>query len=493
MARLAVEGRRAPIPVMTNDFRYALVDAVHVNVTENKPRAIGRKRQCTAYDGARGPLRDIGLREGESPLQDGGVRRRMSETPGASADQNRVITICGGGNAGHALAVVVSKRVAAHIDWLVSSPGRADLLRRGLSRGGLRSTGVITAEADRLRTISSDPAEVIPNADLVLLAIPAFAHAEVIRRIEMHLGDATPVGCLPTRGGFEFEAARHLPSRGGRRRAIFGLQTLPWSTRVVKPGEVVNIGAAKAEATLASLPADPGRHLVRKLSQMFGTRLVPAASFLSLTLGNQGQFIHPGVMYGHFRSWSGEQYEHESVPLLYAGATDEIGKIVERLSREAIVVARTLSARTKGALRLDRVQSVHDWLRSSYADVTADSSTVAACFRTGPIQARRAPMIELTPGRFIPNFQARYLTEDVPYGLVITRALADIAGVETPMINEVISWAQRVTNKVYLVGERLDGPDIADLPTPQNHGILSLDDLVSWYSPEAAAEVQLVR
>jgi hypothetical protein len=426
-------------------------------------------------------------------LEEGGARRPMREAQDASADQTPVLTICGGGNAGHALAVVVSKCVTAHIDWLVSSPEKADLLRRGLSRGGLRSTGVITAEADRLRTISADPAEVIPHADMVLLAVPAFAHAEVLRRIGMHLGDATPVGCLPTRGGFEFEAARHLPRRGGRRRAIFGLQTLPWSTRVVKPGEVVNIGAAKAEATLASLPADSGRHLAHKLSQIFGTRLVPAASFLSLTLGNQGQFIHPGVMYGHFRSWSGERYDHESVPLLYADATDEMGEIVERLSREAIVVARTLRARTKGALRLDHVQSVHDWLRSSYADVTADSSTVAACFRTGPIQARRAPMIGVSPGRFIPNFQYRYLTEDVPYGLVITRALAEIANVETPMIDEVISWTQRVTNKVYLVGSRLEGPDMADLPTPQNHGISSLDDLTSWYSAEAPAEVLLAQ
>jgi opine dehydrogenase len=233
-------------------------------------------------------------------------------TPDASADRTRVLTICGGGNAGHALAVVLSQRVDAHVDWLVGSPERADLLRRGLSRGGLRSSGVIVEEADRLRTISSDPAEVIPNADMVLLAVPAFVHAQVLRQIGPHLGDATPVGCLPTRGGFEFEAARHLPRRGARRRSIFGLQTLPWSTRVVTPGEVVNVGAAKAEATLASLPADSGRELAPELSQMFGTRIVPAASFLSLTLGNPGQLIHPGLMYGHFRSWSGERYRFPS-------------------------------------------------------------------------------------------------------------------------------------------------------------------------------------
>lgn len=414
----------------------------------------------------------------------------MSETIGGSGDRTRVLTICGGGNAGHALAVVVSKHATAHIDWLVSSAERADLLRRGLSRGGLRSTGVITAEADRLRTISSDPAEVIPHADMVLLAVPAFAHATVLRRIRMHVGEATSVGCLPTRGGFEFEAARYLPRRG-RCRWIFGLQTLPWSTRVVKPGEVVNIGAAKAEATIASLPADSAAYLARELSEILGTRLVPTESFLSLTLGNPGQFIHPGLMYGHFQSWKGERYDEASIPMFYAAATDEMGEIVERLSSETIAVATAFKTRSGGALPLEHVQPVHDWLRSSYADVTADSRTVATCFRTGPIQARRVPMIEVTPGQFIPNFQYRYLTEDVPYGLVVTRALAEIVSVDTPMIDEVISWAQRVMNKVYLVGGQLEGSDITDLPIPQNHGIFSLDDLLRWYGAEAADHVQL--
>jgi hypothetical protein len=416
----------------------------------------------------------------------------MTEASGTSGP-DRVLAICGGGNAGHALAVVISKGFSAHIDWLVGSPEKAALLRRGLSRGGLRSTGVITAEADRLRTISHDPAEVIPNADIVLLAVPAFAHAGVLLRIGPHLGDATPVGCLPTRGGFEFEAVLRFPRHGGRRRAIFGLNTLPWSTRVKEPGEVVNIGAAKAEATVASLRADSGRQLAPELTQMFGTRIVPAESFLSLTLGNPGQLIHPGLMYGHFRSWIGEPYDEESVPLLYAGATDEMGETVERLSSEAFEIARTLRDRTEGALRLDHVESVHEWLRASYADVTADSSSVAMCFRTGPIRARKAPMVELAPGRLVPNFQYRYLTEDVPYGLVITRALAEIAGVETPMIDEVISWAQHAMDKDYLIDGRLEGLDMTDLPTPQNHGIRSLDDLVEWYTAEATAEAQLVR
>src|SRR5256885_14129839 len=93
------------------------------------------------------------------------------------------LTICGSGNAGHALAVVASQNFDGDIDWLVGSEEKADLLRRRTSANRLHSTGAVTASAHRLRTISADPAQVIPNADLLMIVVPAFGHAAVLRRI----------------------------------------------------------------------------------------------------------------------------------------------------------------------------------------------------------------------------------------------------------------------------------------------------------------------
>jgi hypothetical protein len=406
---------------------------------------------------------------------------------GASHGRRSVLTICGGGNAGHALAVVASQSFDGDIDWLVGSEQKVDLLRRGMSADGLHSTGVMTASAHRLRTISADPEEVIPNADMVMIVVPAFVHALVLRRIGPYVSDATTIGCLPTRGGFEFEAAQLVPRGSSTRRRIFGLQTLPWSTRVVTPGKVVNIGAAKAEVVLAALPASDAGTIAARLSEILGTHVVPAEGFLNLTLGNPGQFIHPGLMYGHFRSWRGEEFDQDSIPMFYAEATDEMGVIVEGLSEDAIAVARAIEVSSGNAVSLHEVVPVHEWLRSSYAHVTEDLNTVGSCFRTGPIQARKAPMIEVRPGTFVPNFEYRYLTEDVPFGLVITKALAEIVNVETPTIDEVLRWAQSAMQKVYLVDGKLDGPDGRDLPIPQNHGVFALSDLIDWYSDDASA------
>jgi hypothetical protein len=391
------------------------------------------------------------------------------------------VAVCGSGNAGHALVVAMCQGFGGSIAWLVGSEERAGLLRRNLSSEGLHSTGVVTADAGRLATVSSEPAKVIPDADLVLISVPAFAHQVVLERIRPYLKDTAVVGCLPTRGGFEFEASRCLRSdRATYRRSFFGLQTFPWSARVKTPGRLVHFGAAKAEVLLAASGGDAS-WLAAELTEMFGVDIAPTAGFLGLTLGNPGQFIHPGLMYGHFRSWQGAPYDADAVPRFYADATDDMGDVVEGLSQEAIAIARAFEAASDFTLDISGVTGVHDWLRSVYAHVTTDVTTVGSCFRTGPIQARLAPMKEVAPGKFVPDFAYRYLSEDVPFGLVVTKGLASVVGVRTPTIDAVILWSQAVAQKEYLRNGQLDGADATHLPIPQNYGFRKQASLIDWY------------
>jgi hypothetical protein len=393
-----------------------------------------------------------------------------------------VLAICGGGNAGHALTVVASQNFDGEVHWLVSTPEKAESLRATVAAEGLRSTGVIAGAADRLTRISADPAEIIPNADVVIVAVPAFAHAAVLTHIVPHLKETVLVGCLPTRGGFEFDARRLIPGIDPNgSRAVFGLQTLPWSTRIVKPGAIVNFGAVKAKVLMASMPGAQAPEIASVLTQLLGLDVVPTSGFLNMTLGNPGQFIHPGLMFSLFRSWSGEEYEQGRIPLFYADVSDETGEFVEELSQEAIAVARALERLSGGRLDAGGVHSVHEWLRMSYPTQTEDTSTVGSCFRTGPLQVREAPMRKTGQGTFIPNFEYRYLTEDVPYGLVVTRSLAQIVEVETPAIDSVVRWTQAVTDSLYMANGHVRASDVRHLPVPQSCGIDSTARLLEWY------------
>ena len=408
----------------------------------------------------------------------------VDQSPATPGLRRSVLAICGGGNAGHALAVVASQNFSGDLVWLVGSEEKAELLRRGVfSNAGLHSTGVITASAKRVRSISADPAAIIPAADIVMIVVPAFAHSAILKKIGPHLKEGALVGTLPTRGGFEFEATQIMSqSELGAERLIFGLQTLPWSTRVVEPGTIVNFGACKATVLAATMPSRRAEEVTAELSTILGTQIVPTTSFLNMTLGNPGQVIHPGLMYGLFSQWSGEGYREDAVPYFYRDVSDQTGGFVGKLSDEIVTLAKTIEWRSGGTLDLSGVLPIHKWLRISYPTQTADVRSVATCFRTGPLQARRAPMIESGAGNFVPNFRYRYLSEDVPFGLAVVKAIAQLAGVPTPHVDSVVMWTQDKLGKRYLENGKFDGPDAHELPIPQNFSITSLSDLIDWYA-----------
>jgi hypothetical protein len=394
-----------------------------------------------------------------------------------------VLAICGGGNAAHTLAVVASQNFDGDVVWLAGSAEKAERLRRGVfSEDGLRATGAVAARADRVTRISSDPAEVIPDADVVVIAVPAFGHAPILSRISPHLKEGALVGAIPTRSGFEFEATRLVSGiQPSGRRTIFGLQTLPWSTRVQQPAKSVHVGVCKAQVLMATLPSGDAPKVALQLADLLGIELVATPSFLAMTLGNPGQIIHPGIMYGWFAAWSGTTYREEEIPRFYAGVSDETGAFVETLSAEASAVARAIEARSQGKLDCSGVRPIHDWLRTSYPTQTGDTTTVATCFRTGPLQARKVPVREVSPGEFAPDFRYRYLSEDVPYGLAVVKGMAELTGVDTPGIDAVVGWTQEKLGKRYLMDGKLIGADAGELRIPQNYGIRTLAELVEWY------------
>src|SRR5579872_4522699 len=201
------------------------------------------------------------------------IQEKIKSEPGFNP---RVLAICGGGNAGHALAVVASQTFDGPIHWLVGSKEKEAALKRNGASEGLEATGAIETRTKKRLLISSDPAEVIPRADLVMLVVPAFAHASILKRIGPYLGASAVVGSVPARGGFEYEASALIAGiQPVGRRVVFGLQTLPWSTRVQQAGRHVNFGAIKATVLMATMPAERAPAIAAVLSQIFGIPIAP--------------------------------------------------------------------------------------------------------------------------------------------------------------------------------------------------------------------------
>ncbi len=385
------------------------------------------------------------------------------------------VTICGGGNAAHTLAALISARQGYRVNVYTPLDDEVERWRQGIEAGGgitvHSQDGVLAGHPHR---VSDDPSAVVPGSQLVLLALPAFAHEIILKDIAPFLDDGVWVGALPARGGFDW-AARDVLDNGKRSVILFGLQTLPWACRIREYGREVTILGTKSEVDLAAWPPNYAAQVAALLSDLLGLSICPISDFLSLTLANTGQLIHPGVMYGLFRDWDGRPYDE--APLFYQGIEVTTAHILDQLSDEVQSLRTRLEERFP-ALDLSAVLPLYNWLLRSYGDSIGDCSSLLNCFVTNSGYAGLRAPTRPTDDGLVPDFQARYLSEDVPYGLVVIRGIAELAELPMPNIDQLIAWSQEVLGKEYLVDGELKGRSVAVSRAPQRYGFRSLDEVL---------------
>jgi len=383
------------------------------------------------------------------------------------------LTVVGGGNGAHALAAfAASKGMEARI-W-APIPEEADVLQKGVSDlGGIAAFTGDSVIKGRPTVISANPAEVIPGSELIIFVLPAFAHKEVMLKMRPHLDKTSIIGAMPSRSGFEFMAKTMVSPEN----IIFGVQTLPWACRIKEYGKTVEILGTKSKVSVAASPAVKVNKVCRNLQDILGIEVVETHTMLALTLGNVGQIIHPGIMYGLFRDWDNKPFAAERIPLFYQGVTEEISGVLEGLSLEILTIKEHLQEKT--GVNLEGVLGIKEWLLSSYEDNILDKSTLSGCFNTNRgYKGLKAPVKAVGEEQYVPDFNSRYLTEDVPYGLVVTRGLAEITKTLTPMMDEVITATSRWMGKEYLSEGMFKGKNLSEAPIPQNYGIKTLHDLI---------------
>ena len=111
-------------------------------------------------------------------------------------------------------------------------------------------------------------------------------------------------------------------------------------------------------------------------------------------------------------------------------------------------------------------------------DISNKSTLYTAIQTNAAYQGLRHPVKATEDGKFVPDFTYRYMTEDVPYGLVVIRGIAEIVGVKTPNIDKVLTWCQQKMGKEYLVNSKLQGKDVSSSRAPQRYGFTTLESIL---------------
>ena len=350
--------------------------------------------------------------------------------------------------------------------------------------------------------ISHDPS-FLSESKVVLIIHPASAHRSILKQIAPHLNEKAIICGFPAQSGFDWEVSEFFE----KKRTVVGLDTFPWACVVKKFGaSVTELGrkrvvrmvvdgqtdedTSEAERVVAGLVRDIS---LEGHSSSANIDIVRFKNFLSFALCNESSLVHPIGMYGHFCQ---KENETQILPTKYFDdMTPETVDLMIRAEFESRQVADSLSEKMGVNLTssLQGYWTIHQFLASSYPHEISDPGSLYSCFKTNKVyQGFSAPVVEEKKGPHIhyrPNFDSRYISEDISCGLLINKGLAMIAGVNTPVIDSVIEWCQRVTNKNYLQWKEEESqwvlqeksPDVQNSRAPQVRGIQNIYDLCHRY------------
>jgi hypothetical protein len=409
------------------------------------------------------------------------------------SDPIRVL-ICGSGNGAHVLAAVISTKPNVDVLVLTRDADRAQRWNSALDSDGLTVT-VRKGDSDSVActtqsfAVTNDPARAARGRDVIIFSMPAFLHWEYLTSLEPYLEDGCMIIGLPGQNGFEFDVRKAL-ARRLKNYVVMNFDSLPWISRIVEFGTTVKIcgtkdklvGAVQGDLTKARV-SNPVA-LVRRLLGEPPT-LVISGHLLGITLRSLNAYTHPPIMYGRWKDWDGKALEQP--PLFYHEIDEATADLLGKISEEVVATSRRIMAEYP-EVDLSQVIPMYDWDMCCYGNDIKDKTNLMTALRTNSgYKGITHPMIQTEDGRYLPDFNHRFLTEDVPFGLVVIRSIAEIAGVRTPCMDAVLSWCQEKLGKEYLVGLKLTGKDLAETRCAHRYGFTTMEEVLGFDSIEASS------
>ena len=394
------------------------------------------------------------------------------------------VIICGGGNGAHVLAGVISSGVENLVTVLVVSKHAQERWNEAIKQTGFRvcypDKQDIVQEPDKVLFNITKDVGIISTADVVILCLPAYGHQTYFDIITPHLQDTCIVVGMPGQPGFEYQCLQYL-EKNRKICPVLSTETLPWACRISRYGSEVIVHGTK-ETVMASVMAHGNEGInrstvVEQIQQLLGEKpkLKLVDHFLELTMHTKCSLNSP-IMYAQWRNWQGQPLVDP--PLFYQGIDETAAKYLQAVSDESLAIAEEIAKRCP-KVNISRIGSLYKWLVDHYADQVEDKTTFLTTMRTNKAFAGLVhPMKRDKDGKYLPNFEYRYTTEDIPYGLVVFRAIATMIDVPTPTIDEIIYWGQKLLGKEFLVDGKLEGNDIGDTRIPSNYGCTSFEDLI---------------
>lgn len=332
--------------------------------------------------------------------------------------------------------------------------------------------------------VTLDVQLLVNKADIIIISLPSTYHEEAVREMCMAglATKRTPVVLSPSRS----VASPYMWRILGEKYPVICLSTCPYSCKSPKPGTALI--KRRKRTFIASLEGEVNHHHVNMMRELFPQAALTRIPALT-TLNNIGAVFHCATYMLNIDEIERRKSIGEVFSFYMDGisARPEVGQVLENIDQVRLQIAHKLGLQTFGlkehprediwrkltnALRALEEESADDidilrhirkeftefldscvlssqhWLDITYGVVRQEGESLSSAIgRTPTYQNNSVP-------------QLRYVTEDIPTGLVVYEALAKMLDIDYSVCTKIIDLYDKHFNEdIRSKGRNLQGFD----------------------------------
>jgi opine dehydrogenase len=294
---------------------------------------------------------------------------------------------------------------------------------------------------------TNDLGSAVDAANVIIIVTGGSAQAVVARSLAPLLKDGQVILLVQGNTGGSLVVRQALDDAGCRAKVdVAEMDNYPYSCWRLSPTRIRPI-VKKRWLQIATFPGNRISAVFPRLSPLF-PEAVAASNVLYTGFTNANAMLHvANCVANAARIESGDGYKFYA-----AGVTPAVARLYEAINTERVAVATALGA---------SVPNLADWFERVYG--VREATLVETCQRLtynsdGPYQATGTPK----------SLDHKFITEDVPTGLIPMSEIGAAARVKTPAIDALVEMVRNMTGKDFAAdGRTLERLSLGGMDAPQ--------------------------
>lgn len=396
------------------------------------------------------------------------------------------LVICGGGSSAHTLIPFLKDSIF-DVSIYTSKP---KLWQKKIELEWHDPYGnVLDRYSNVLQKASDNPQELITNADYIVFCMPVHKYRVCLHEIAPYINKNKEVfvGTVYGQAGFNWMVNEIKEKHSLDKVITFAFGLLPWICRIIEYGHIGVTYGGKAVNYAACYPNSFFNQLNDELFENIGYKWFgkghteQSENFISLTLSVDNQIIHPSRCFGltqvHGNSWENK----EDVPMFYRDYDDFSAEMLQRLDEDYSKIRNEI----KRLYPHKRFTHMLDYLALEHFSYKSVSKNIKDSFVNSPtLTSIGTPVCQNQYGKWVLDSNCRFFMDDIYYGVMIAKWMAEKLAIEVPTIVEIIRWAEKMRGERLLNEDdfiKADSKDFGDrfkTGLPSEYGMNSINDVV---------------